>query len=56
MDTWLIALLSVLGVVYLLIVLPVLAGIIYRSLSKKVSDSARLDGKTVIVTGSSAGE
>ena len=56
MDAWLIALLSVLEVVFLLIALPVLTGLIYRCRAKKISGATRLDGKTVIVTGSSSGE
>ncbi|XP_018010993.1 retinol dehydrogenase 13-like [Hyalella azteca] len=56
METWLIALLSVIGALLLLfIVLPVMIGIIYRARSRRCPKDVMVTGKTVIVTGPTAG-
>jgi len=56
MDTWLIAVLGVLGaLVLILLVIPIVSGMVYRCCTRTVQSAARLDGKTVIVTGASGG-
>ena len=56
MDTWLIAVLGVLGaLVLILLVIPIISGMVYRCCTRTVQSAARLDGKTVIVTGASGG-
>ena len=55
MDWWVILLIVIAVVITICIIGLIMSGIIYRA-TAKMAPPARLDGKTVIVTGSSAGE
>ena len=55
MEWWVILLIVIALVLTLIFMAPILAGMLYRGTTRK-APPARLDGKTVIVTGASAGK
>ena len=55
METWLIAVLGVLGALVYIVASTIITGMVYRCCTRTVKSAARLDGKTVIVTGASSG-
>lgn len=54
METWAIVLICIAVILLVLILLPIIGGIIYRATTRK-SGTTRLDDKTIIITGASAG-